>query len=399
MIRGTWVDPNFKFRASDAENIVYESFCYAEGEDDQQRQRELESRLRHKGLTVEWTEPYDFGEWRSRARVAREKAVDAYKAGKRPIRFNQAIWAELKWHLFDLFHDKCAFCESRISAVGCGEVEHYRPKSRVSESPDHPGYYWCAYETSNLLPACALCNQYHGKGTRFPVRGQRVYRPDEDLGKEEPLLLNPYDSVDEPEQHLMFHESGRVLPATERGDASIEIYSLNRRGLLEARRLAIAHALVDYNVLTGIFSDATTALGALLSMITPNQEYSLARKQVLGRALRHDRLKLFGVNVTEAFGKVFTPDEIKRAGALEDKQAKSRESFSIESSSAEERQRYKAGFKGIEKIEIRNFKAVRDLTLEIPPASEEQESWLMLVGENGCGKSTILKAIALLTSA
>ena len=55
----------------------------------------------------------------------------------------------------------------------------------------------------------------------------------------------------------------------------------------------------------------------------------------------------------------------------------------------------------IKKIHISNFKSVEDLVLTIPPVKppvegkEMQESWLLLLGDNGIGKSTILQALAL----
>jgi hypothetical protein len=58
-----------------------------------------------------------------------------------------------------LFCDKCAYCESKITPGFAWEVEHFRPKKSVAERPDHPGYYWLAYEWTNLLPSCTLCNQ------------------------------------------------------------------------------------------------------------------------------------------------------------------------------------------------------------------------------------------------
>jgi hypothetical protein len=41
--------------------------------------------------------------------------------------------------LDDLFHEKCAYCESRYRAVDSRDVEHFRPKGAITESPAHPG--------------------------------------------------------------------------------------------------------------------------------------------------------------------------------------------------------------------------------------------------------------------
>ena len=61
MIRRTWKDPNYKFRARDDAGAVYEFFCYAESPE------QLERPLRDKDLQIESIQPYDFSEWKARA--------------------------------------------------------------------------------------------------------------------------------------------------------------------------------------------------------------------------------------------------------------------------------------------------------------------------------------------
>jgi len=52
------------------------------------------------------------------------------------------------------------------------------------------------------------------------------------------------------------------------------------------------------------------------------------------------------------------------------------------------------GARRLDRIEIENFKAIRRLVLDVPP-SDERESWLMFVGENATGKSSILQAVGI----
>lgn len=47
-------------------------------------------------------------------------------------------------------YGKCAYCESRITAIYSGDIEHFRPKGN---------YYWLAADWENLLFACPFCNQ------------------------------------------------------------------------------------------------------------------------------------------------------------------------------------------------------------------------------------------------
>src|SRR5262249_45973388 len=125
--------------------------------------------------------------------LAEENPPPGQMGRKTAIHFNEGLWKELKWHLFELFHGKCAYCEHKPQAGYPGDVEHYRPKGKVDEDPNHPGYYWLAYDPRNLLPSCSRCNQPPtAKRTRFPVEGAHS-RDSRNLAAEKPLLLNPYD--------------------------------------------------------------------------------------------------------------------------------------------------------------------------------------------------------------
>src|SRR5262249_14198650 len=155
--------PNFRFVAQDLDGHLYDCICYASSE------TELRDRLARENLVGVKVEPYHFWKWLRRAAKARRKAIEAHRANRRLIKFNDALWGELKFHLCELFHGKCAYCESRVRASYGGDVEHYRPKGKVDEDNSHPGYYWLAYNPSNLLPSCALCNQARGKMTHFPI--------------------------------------------------------------------------------------------------------------------------------------------------------------------------------------------------------------------------------------
>ncbi|CAA6812677.1 MAG: TIGR02646 family protein [uncultured Aureispira sp.] len=132
--------------------------------------------------------------------------------------------------LADLYHNKCAYCESYDDEF---EVEHYRPKKGVTGIPrvKHPGYYWLAYEWTNLLPACHDCNKQRNKGNRFPIAGARVYGPSIrqriDLNKnncfasplkdEYPLLIHPEQKGFNPFFYFQFDEAGLMLPKQQHG--------------------------------------------------------------------------------------------------------------------------------------------------------------------------------------
>jgi len=54
----------------------------------------------------------------------------AYNSGALKFKFDRDIYAheDVKAALKAMQHDKCAFCESKVSHIAYGDVEHYRPK-------------------------------------------------------------------------------------------------------------------------------------------------------------------------------------------------------------------------------------------------------------------------------
>lgn len=204
----------------------------------------------------------------------------------------------VKSRLDDLFHGKCAYCESFYASTAPVDVEHYRPKGAVHEDPTHPGYWWLGMDWDNLLPSCIDCNRKRkqtmpklsaklltlleeqrgfsqgmlvssGKKDSFPILGTRAMVESSSILDEYPLLLDP--CRDNPIEHLKFYidranlislvipqaHEGIDLPvvaangedrATQavidealelglslKGVVSIHVYGLNRLGLVQER--------------------------------------------------------------------------------------------------------------------------------------------------------------------
>ena len=167
----------------------------------------------------------------------------AFVDGRRKFEFDTGIYRhrDVKDALQRAQHGKCCYCEKKVSdEKGKGDVEHYRPKAGYvqdsGERLQRPGYYWLAYEWSNLLLACANCNEIL-KRNRFPLANPhtRARSHHDDLGKEVPLLLNP--ELDDPEAHITFkEETAEAIDGDIRGKATIDVVGLNRNTLLERRR-------------------------------------------------------------------------------------------------------------------------------------------------------------------
>lgn len=184
-------------------------------------------------------------DWFEKARQATDALVASFEQDPGKLKFDQKLYAATEvFEAFKLvFLDKCAYCD----ATEVVDVDHFRPKGKVQDSPDHPGYYWLVYEWSNLYPACPGCNQRRrdwgvgparGKSSQFPLvdEGQRVHRPGP-LDQEQPKLLDP--CFDEPTQHFRLDPEGELTGLDERGKASIEIYHLKRDPLTKRRKEAM----------------------------------------------------------------------------------------------------------------------------------------------------------------
>lgn len=332
--------------------------------------------------------------------------------------FNPNIWNETKLELTKLFNGKCAYCETSVLTTNFGEVNRFRPTGGSINlngkfDPDH--YWWLAYEWFNLYLCCALCDR--NKASRFPVSSHRVKVPKgaraklgaswfpKDLLSEKPLLLDPCERDFDPDKHLLFDvETGRVAGLTERGNVTIEIFDLNRTNLIEGRKRVLEKVefWVDYLVSTRKPEGIVEKLRAAQE---PTSEYTAAQRQVIRRLLSEHASQLDGLKILEEFG---VRPQKKQAVVLGQKPAsdvhtKKEVRRIIKKSTAkrrarEKRKTHRAGLSAqyITSIEIHNFRVIEDLVLKFKVSPEGTEkSWMVLLGENGVGKSSILKAITL----
>ncbi len=184
-------------------------------------------------------------------------------------------------------HGKCVYCESPITTIYSGDIEHFRPKGG--------GYYWLAADWENLLFACPFCNQTHthefnvngrvveavyGKRDDFPLVAeeyrlgsaesalflgdraayQRAFETEEGVR----LLLRPCSDKDI-ENYFAYSDEGLILVEAglnglerRRAETSIRTYALQRLGLVLAREARVVEikaqirrveeAIKDFNV-------------------------------------------------------------------------------------------------------------------------------------------------------
>ncbi|WP_157660551.1 hypothetical protein [Burkholderia ubonensis] len=167
-----------------------------------------------------------------------------------------------KWSAFkDIFvkaqRGKCGYCEGRVWGLQYGDIEHFQPKAEVhelSDNPDHwgretpwestveqrktentlkPGYWWQAYEWSNYLISCQICNQQWKKNL-YPLKEPRTQPPHRD-DCEQPLLLSPFLEDFDPAEHFEYGRLGEISGKSEQGRATIVTCGLDRPSLRLAR--------------------------------------------------------------------------------------------------------------------------------------------------------------------
>lgn len=154
---------------------------------------------------------------------ARDKTKANEKTGEPEF---PPLWSEIKQVYIDLQHSKCAFCEKPLEGRIEQDVEHFRPKAKVTawspsqtlldeglvlkqpaNNSDEPGYTFLAYHPLNYIMSCKTCNSVF-KRNLFPIarsRRSKAKKPPA-VSTEKPLLVYPISDIDDdPEELLEFH--------------------------------------------------------------------------------------------------------------------------------------------------------------------------------------------------
>ena len=223
--------------------------------------------------------------------VARDALILQAQGGAVKFDFDAKLYghSEVKRALIRNQNDKCAFCESWIRHISFGDVEHFRPKAGyiVGSRLLRPGYFWLAYEWSNLYLSCEVCNRRH-KGNLFPIAGRRARYDHPDLSAERPRFVDP--GVDEPGAHIEF--LGAVPHGkTIRGRETVRSLGLNREELNGVRRERLQQAVLLLEGLEINLGDTTPRVQAhvrkvlrqLCELTKPASEYSAMYKALIER--------------------------------------------------------------------------------------------------------------------
>jgi len=274
--------------------------------------------------------------------------------------FNQIFIknSQIKHELTQLFNNKCAFCES-INPVS---IDHFRPKST---------YDWLIFEWENLIISCRDCNK--AQSNHFPVNGKRgqVLSSIQELRKvENYLLIDP--CYDLPEDHITFNYDGEILSLTEKGEYTIRMFELNRPSLIRNRKMRIHETEYLIHNVENNFSINPTQDSFNVLLSTVNKIINSPAEPFQGclRAVFKDELYKLRRKITNEETHNFS--EKRSIGKHVNHFTKTRK---------------------ISSIKIENVLDMENCEIRLNEA--EGSDWLMILGENGTGKSTLLKLIAI----
>ena len=248
------------------------------------------------------------------AEAHQQLMAEADPAGRRTlIDEYRGRWVALRDAFETFSNGKCWYVECRNPGAD-NDIDHFRPKLRVSEDPTHPGYYWLAFNWRNLRLSCHRANRLRrnpdapvtgGKGDHFPLLNadRRARTPADDVAREQPALLDPTDPIDP--TLIWFRPNGEValspllqhdLPANERFDLTRRYLHLDWPRFREER--LTLYNIIHRTIARGDREAPTQAPGPppsaafkdvirdLVSKMDQREEYSAAAR-VYVESFRH----------------------------------------------------------------------------------------------------------------
>ncbi|HHU0331268.1 TPA: AAA family ATPase [Klebsiella variicola] len=288
-------------------------------------------------------------------------SLDSKRSVFRPV---ERHFKRLRSILVDTFEARCCYCEIYADQSSSGVIERFRPRGSppVNETkrPQSSSYWHLQFDWRNLYWACATCNRY--KADRFPLFGESAppgLRYDQILEHEEPILLDPCH--DNPDEHLRFLENGFVEGLTSRGMETIQLLDLNRRQLIISREEQVK-----------LFTIASPRERADKS--TGHTAHCAVWRQML----HHGVAAVRGETIHPAM-----PVKIEQK---------------IDTEAGTGFEAYRSKSQYISRIKIKNFGPIHILDLDLSLSESPQAPCFALLGENGVGKSTVLRALALALS-
>lgn len=326
----------------------------------------------------------------------------------RRVSVNHEIYTtvEVQEALLKLFLKKCSYCEQVAHDL---TIDQFRPTGAAADQHERKTslhhYSWLAYDWRNLYLTCRECKA--AKRNRFPVVGPRLpllATLDDAHDRETPLLIDPCEG--NPAKSLNFYIDGVCDARGKAGTVTIDVLHLNRVDLVRSR----AQVFQDYieqirsravDSIEDIFANHLPHIGAF-EMLARRLVTTLAQYLDLAQPTRAGELEFFVKNLPD-----WPPADFEIAAFSSVSPASARQTdgdgfrlSTIGSSLLTKSDRLDHGIRfdrGIRNVVIENFKGINHLELKFPEVGAEGKSagGMMLLADNGAGKTSVLQAIAL----
>jgi uncharacterized protein (TIGR02646 family) len=213
---------------------------------------------------------------------------------------SSAVWGNAKVALSSVSADKCWYCECKQERSDL-QVDHFRPKNRVTGETGPSGYWWLAFEWTNFRLACTFCNcvrednetnEVGGKGNKFPIFDNvpRMSRPKDPLDR--PVLLDP--CVRRDVEALRFKRNGLPEPVSSdtssidfiRAEETISVFNLRHTRLKRAREALAIELEDDVAVANACYEQGDIAsfdkiADRIVSRIRPEAQFSTFARLVI----------------------------------------------------------------------------------------------------------------------
>lgn len=270
---------------------------------------------------------------------------------------------KLKDDLLKVFGPICCYCES-YAYRNSGCIDHFRPRASVRGKF---GYPHLVADWRNLYWCCPVCNRY--KANRFPQLRNSCLDSSylETVASEVTGLIDP--CMDEPDYHLKFDTAGIVFPLSERGKITIDLLDLNRRQLVQTRRDEVA-LLISGKADWGFESERRPHAAVWRQL---SSDLNRTSWEFLQFSAQDDR----------------SQDKTSEPVAPTDQ---------IDTETKEGMESYLAKAQYVTRLQISNFGPINNLDLDLEALGASRAPCFALLGENGVGKSTVLRALALALS-
>ena len=336
--------------------------------------------------------------------------------------------------LAEMSHGRCCFCGRADGHEIDMRPHRLRPPQDAVAADGRTSrrhYWWLAYEWENLYLACGGCRK--AQGSKFPTEKRRA-RVGTRSGlneRELPLVVDP--AGQDPEPHFVYLDSGEVTWSDERGLITIETFDLNRPELIEGRRERIEWTKAEIREAASMLAGERRPLefvDALIDGYSTEAPFAAVRRQFFNQWVQVRPRKIERIlrevtqgevvleslsgslrrvtgrmksNLSRQLGpteleKPLDPEALETLGEVlrqREPPMAAEESLPYEPFlPVQEKVPVYEESREIQRVEIHNFQGIDSMELQVTAGAGEG-SWLMLLGENGAGKTAALKAIAL----